>query len=69
MACNLCDGGLIDFHMRYVNNPKLLLELFTTHGLILDKKVCEKCGNDTKMDVNRGSPMRAPTPSNVCGET
>lgn len=51
--CTDCDGGLIEFCLRYSGKAKDLFQLCVRHKVILDKKDCERCGQPAYLDFNQ----------------
>ena len=53
MTCQGCYLAYTDFIGTYYNDCEALLKLLMDHGLLPDKKLCEKCGKECHIDMRR----------------
>ena len=51
--CGDCDYGLFDYLRKYSGKPKDLFELCVRHKLILEERLCDKCGNKAVLYFER----------------
>lgn len=53
LTCQGCFLSYGDFVGTYYKDPEGLIKLLIAHGLLPDKKLCEKCGKECRVDMNK----------------
>ena len=51
--CTDCDGGIIEFSLKYCGKPRDLFDLCVRHNVILSEKDCDNCGKPSVLDFNQ----------------
>ena len=51
--CEDCDLGLLEFFAKYSGKPRDLFDLCVRQKLLLEEKLCNRCGKPATLDFNR----------------